>query len=68
MVFFCLDSGCLDYDRLWLTTSLRGNMVATLKIKTTEEALHSGSYSGVVPCVFRIARILMNRLENFETG
>ena len=20
----CLDSGCLDYERLWVTTSLRG--------------------------------------------
>lgn len=28
----CLDSGAYDYDRLWLTTSLRGNLVATLKV------------------------------------
>ena len=43
-------------------------MVATLVIKTCEETLHSGTYSGVVPSVFRIMRLLMNRLENFETG
>ena len=26
----CLDSGGLSYDRLWLTTSLRGNLIATV--------------------------------------
>lgn len=30
--FFCLDSGALDYDRVWLSTSLRGHLVATLKV------------------------------------
>lgn len=62
LMFFCLDSGCLDYERLWLTTSLRGNMVATLVVKTCEETLHSGTYSGIVPSVFRVMRMLMNRL------
>jgi len=23
-IIFCLDSGTLDYERMWLTTSLRG--------------------------------------------
>lgn len=40
MVFLCLDSGCLDYDRLWITTSLRGNMLATLKVRTTHGLKH----------------------------
>ena len=31
---FCLDSGTIDYDRFWLTTSLRGNLVATLRVET----------------------------------
>ena len=26
----CLDSGCLDYERLWVTTSFRGMMAGTL--------------------------------------
>ena len=28
----CLDSGCLSYDRLWLTSSLRGNLVASVRV------------------------------------
>ena len=66
--FFCLDSGCIDYKRMWLTTSLRGNLVATLKVKTNETALHSGTYSGVTPSCFRVTRMLLNRLQNIETG
>jgi hypothetical protein len=53
---------------MWLTTSLRGNLVATLKVETNEVGLHSGSYSGVVPSAFRILRMLLNRLENSSTG
>lgn len=32
-IFFCLDSGTIDYDRFWLTNSLRGNLVATLRVQ-----------------------------------
>jgi len=60
--FFCLDSGALDYDRMWLTTSLRGNLVGTLKVSTNDVGLHSGQFSGLVPSCFRITRILLNRL------
>ena len=60
--FFCLDSGTLDYERMWLTNSLRGNMVASIKVKTTEIGYHSGTYSGVIPSCFRVLRILLNRL------
>jgi hypothetical protein len=66
--FFCLDSGTLDYERLWLSTSLRGNFVATLKVTANLEGLHSGSFSGVFPSVYRVARSLINRLENATTG
>ena len=31
-VFFCLDSGTFDYQTFWLTNSLRGNLVATLRV------------------------------------
>lgn len=31
-IFYCLDSGTLDYDRLWLTNSLRGNLIATIQV------------------------------------
>jgi hypothetical protein len=61
-IFFCLDSGAMDYKRLWLTTSLRGNMLATLKVSVTSEGLHSGGTSGAIPSCFRIARHLLSRI------
>lgn len=65
---FCLDSGCVDYERLWVTTSLRGYAVATVRIDVLEEGVHSGSASGIIPSSFRILRSLIERLENQETG
>ena len=40
----CLDAEAGDYERLWLTTSLRGNIVGTLDIQSTDRggALGSG--------------------------
>jgi acetylornithine deacetylase/succinyl-diaminopimelate desuccinylase-like protein len=64
----CLDSGCGDYERLWLTTSLRGMVGGTLRVDVLEEGVHSGDASGVVPSSFRVARQLLARLENIETG
>lgn len=64
----CLDSGCLDYDRLWLTTSLRGLLAGELEVSVTTEGVHSGDASGVIPSSFRIGRILLSRLEGEHTG
>jgi acetylornithine deacetylase/succinyl-diaminopimelate desuccinylase-like protein len=64
----CLDSGCGDYEQLWLTTSLRGVSGGTLKVEVLEEGVHSGSASGVVPSSFRILRQLISRIEDQETG
>jgi acetylornithine deacetylase/succinyl-diaminopimelate desuccinylase-like protein len=64
----CLDSGCADYDRLWLTTSLRGLAGGVLTVQTTTEGLHSGGYGGVLPSSFRIARLLLDRIEDAATG
>ncbi len=64
----CLDSGCLDYDRLWVTTSLRGLVGGTLTVEILDEGVHSGVASGIVPDSFRIARQLLARLENAGTG
>ena len=52
----CLDSGCGNYDQLWLTTSLRGLAGGLLTVEVLEEGVHSGDASGVVPDSFRIAR------------
>ncbi|MEQ1817639.1 MAG: M20/M25/M40 family metallo-hydrolase [Terricaulis sp.] len=64
----CLDSGCGDYERLWLTTSLRGMVGGTLRVDVLEEGVHSGDASGIVPSSFRIARQLLARFEDIETG
>ena len=64
----CLDSGCGNYNQLWLTTSLRGMASGTLSIEVLDEGVHSGDASGVVPSSFRILRRLLSRLEDEETG
>jgi acetylornithine deacetylase/succinyl-diaminopimelate desuccinylase-like protein len=62
-----LDSGCGNYDQLWCTTSLRGLAGGTLKVEMLTEGIHSGA-SGIVPDSFRIARRLLNRIEDEATG
>ncbi len=64
----CLDSGCANYDQLWLTTSLRGLAGGVLTVKVLEEGVHSGDASGVVASSFRILRALISRLEDEVTG
>ncbi|WP_436794974.1 M20/M25/M40 family metallo-hydrolase [Actinospongicola halichondriae] len=63
-----LDSGAASYDRLWVTTSLRGVVSATLRVDVLTEGVHSGSAGGVVPSSFRILRQLMDRIEDSTTG
>ena len=63
----CLDSGCGNYDQLWMTTSLRGIAAGTLTVEVLEEGVHSGDASGVVPSSFRILRQLLSRLEDETT-
>jgi acetylornithine deacetylase/succinyl-diaminopimelate desuccinylase-like protein len=64
----CLDSGCGNYEQLWLTTSLRGMVIGTLTVRVLTEGVHSGAGSGIAPSSFRIARQLLSRIENVETG
>ena len=64
----CLDSGAGDYDRLWMTTSLRGMVSGVLKVEVLTEGIHSGDASGVVPSSFRILRQVLDRLEDSRTG
>lgn len=63
----CLDSGSVDYEAFTLTTSLRGNMAGDLKVEILKEGIHSGT-SGFVPDSFRIARLLLSRVEDAATG
>ena len=64
----CLDSGCGNYDQLWLTTSLRGLAGGLLTVEVLTEGVHSGDASGVVPDSFRLARAILSRFEDEATG
>jgi len=64
----CLDSGAGNYDQLWLTTSLRGNLIGNLSVRVLTEGVHSGAASGIVPSSFRILRSLLSRIEDEATG
>jgi acetylornithine deacetylase/succinyl-diaminopimelate desuccinylase-like protein len=64
----CLDSGCGNYDQLWLTTSLRGLAGGDLCVQVLEEGVHSGDASGVVASSFRVLREVLSRLEDETTG
>lgn len=63
-----LDSGCGNYDQLWVTSSLRGLIGGTLCVEMLTEGVHSGMASGIVPSSFRIARQLLNRIDDVQTG
>ena len=64
----CLDSGAHSYDRLWVTTSLRGVLNVDVTVDVLERGQHSGSASGVVPSSMRIMRQLLDRIEDSATG
>jgi acetylornithine deacetylase/succinyl-diaminopimelate desuccinylase-like protein len=64
----CLDAECGNYDQLWCTTSLRGNLTGTLRVDVLTEGVHSGTASGVVPSSFRTARQLISRVEDEDSG
>ena len=64
----CLDSGCGNYDQLWMTTSLRGLVSGNLNVEILNEGVHSGDASGIVPSSFRILRSLLSRVEDENTG
>ncbi|WP_199440516.1 M20/M25/M40 family metallo-hydrolase [Umezawaea beigongshangensis] len=64
----CLDSGGNDYERMWLTTSLRGLVQVALTVRVLRSGQHSGMVSGIVPSSFRVARQLLDRVEDSATG
>jgi acetylornithine deacetylase/succinyl-diaminopimelate desuccinylase-like protein len=64
----CLDSGCGNYEQLWLTTSLRGIAAGKLTVRVLKEGVHSGDASGIVPSSFRILRQLLTRIEDEASG
>ncbi len=64
----CLDAECGNYDQLWCTTSLRGNLIGTLRVDVLREGVHSGTASGVVPSSFRVLREVLARVEDANSG
>lgn len=64
----CLDAECGNYDQVWCTTSLRGNLVGLLHVRVLEEGVHSGMATGIAPTPFRIVEQLLARLESPING
>ena len=64
----CLDAECGNYDQFWVTSSLRGNLLGTLKISVLREGVHSGMASGIVPSSFRVLRSILSRVEDEATA
>ena len=50
----CLDAECGNYDQVWCTTSLRGNLTGRLRVRVLTEGVHSGMATGIAPTPFRI--------------
>ncbi|SEG84304.1 Acetylornithine deacetylase/Succinyl-diaminopimelate desuccinylase [Actinacidiphila yanglinensis] len=63
-----LDAGGGDYERMWLTSSLRGVVQATVTVRVMDSGMHSGLASGIVPSSFRIMRQLLDRVEDPVSG
>jgi acetylornithine deacetylase/succinyl-diaminopimelate desuccinylase-like protein len=64
----CLDAECGNYDQFWLTSTLRGNLIGTLRAEILREGVHSGMASGIAPSSFRLLRLLLDRIEDPATG
>jgi len=64
----CLDAECGNYEQVWCTTSLRGNLLGTLHVRVLEEGVHSGMATGIAPTPFRILEQLLARLESPING
>src|SRR5581483_5435623 len=64
----CLDAECGNYEQLWCTTSLRGNLTGRLHVRVLKEGVHSGMGTGIAPTPLRIAQQLLARIESPVTG
>lgn len=64
----CLDSGCGNYEQLWVTTSLRGLVGGLLEAGVLSEGVHSGDAGGIVPSPFNLLGQLLARIEDPATG
>jgi acetylornithine deacetylase/succinyl-diaminopimelate desuccinylase-like protein len=67
-LIFGLDSSCIDYNRLWTTSSLRGVFSMNLKVSLLKLGYHSGNGGGFVADSFLVLRMLLDRIEDSKTG
>ena len=67
-VCFCLDTGCFDFEKLWVASSLRGMAVVDMTVEGSALAYHSGLASGIVPETFTVACDLLSRIDDTKTG
>ena len=63
-LMICFDSYVINYNTLYITSSLRGNILVNVNIQCLDESVHSGSGSGIAPDSFNILRLLLDRLED----
>ena len=66
-LFFCIDSGCEDHSRLYLTSTLRGAIHINIKVTTLDKPT-PGMLSGIVPDNYMIINKILSSLidENGE--
>ena len=64
----CMDSGCLDYDSIWLTSTLWGVVNFDLEVEIATQGTHSGLAGGILPDTWRIINNLIERVEDPLTG
>ncbi len=62
-----LDAGGPTWDRLWVITTLRGLVMVDLTVEMLTHGIHSG-YSGAAASTFRVARRLLDRIEDAASG
>ncbi len=67
-IMICMDSGALNYDQLWMTSSLRGRCMVDVCVEVANQGYHSGETGGIIPESFRIQRVLLDRLDDCVTG
>ena len=60
----CLDCGCANYDRLWVTTSLAGSWRAPCGSTCSTEGEHSGRRAGRAVELPGRPRLLLDRVED----
>lgn len=64
----CLDSGCLTYDHLWVTRSLRGLIHMNVSVRVLNQGMHSGGAGGIVPSTTHVFRSLLDRVVTSPEG